>query len=115
MKQKSTLLQNSTAKLWALLIALTVIVLLIISAGSTKAQTPTKNPSHITITEIEARKALRYKADAEFFFQQSMIKDSIISVQDTIIAKQKKRIFGRGLIITGEALIIVIAALKSLK
>lgn len=113
MKQKSTLLQNSTAKLWALLIALTVIVLLIISAGSTNAQTPTK--SHITITEIEARKALRYKQDAEFFFQQSATKDSIVSVQDTIIAKQKKRIFARGMIITGEALIIAIFALKALK
>lgn len=113
MKPKSTLLQSSTAKLWALLIVLAVIVLLIISVGSLKAQTPTKG--HITITELEAKKALRYKADAEFFFQQSVIKDSIISTQDTIIAKQKKRIFGRGMIITGEALIIAIFTLKALK
>lgn len=113
MKPKLTFLKNSTVKIWALLIALTVIVLLIISAGSSRAQTPTKK--HITITELEAKKALRYKADAEFFFQQSTIKDSIISVQDTIIAKQKKRIFGRGMIITGEALIIVIVSLKAFK
>jgi hypothetical protein len=108
-KQKSTLLQNSTAKMWALLIALTAIVLLIISAGNTHAQTPTKR---VTITELEAKKALRYKADAEFFFQQSVTKDSIISTQDTIIKKQKNRIFGRGLIIAGETLIIVLLTLQ---
>jgi hypothetical protein len=47
---------------------------------------------HVTISELTARNALKYKADAEYFYQQSALKDTIIWTQDTIIAKQKKKI-----------------------
>lgn len=47
---------------------------------------------HITISELAGRNALKYKTDAEFFYKQSVKKDTIIMVQDTIIKNQKKKI-----------------------
>ena len=61
------------------------------STANSQNQIPTSR--HITISEIVARKSLQYKIDAEYFYQQSVKKDTIIALQDTIIAKQKKKIF----------------------
>jgi hypothetical protein len=64
-----------------------------ISVGKCYGQTATSKPSHITISELEAKKALKYKADAEYFWAVGVQKDSIISNQSAIIRKQKRRLF----------------------
>lgn len=65
-------------------------------SASSQPQTPTKPNSHITISEIAARNALKYKSDAEFYYRQSAKKDTVIMLQDTVIKKQGKKIFWKG-------------------
>ena len=89
-----------------ILILLAVIAWTLISAGKCYAQTPTKKPNHVTITELEAKKALKYKADAEYCWAVSVEKDSISHHQDTIVKKQKKKLFWRGVAVAAEAAII---------
>ena len=61
--------------------------------GRCYGQTATSKPSHITISELEAKKALKYKVDAEYFWAIGMQKDSIIGNQSAIIKKQKRKLF----------------------
>ncbi|MCP1384434.1 hypothetical protein [Runella salmonicolor] len=48
---------------------------------------------HITISEIVARNALKYKIDAESFYMQSIHKDTIIAAQRSEIVKLKRKMF----------------------
>lgn len=74
------------------LILCLLIAWLIQSSANSQNPTPTKAPGHITITELAARNALKYKSDAEFYYRQSVKKDTIVMVQDTVIKKQEKKI-----------------------
>lgn len=85
--------RNDTMKPLIVLTLLTSTLLVTISVGKCYGQTATSKPSHITISELEAKKALKYKADAEYFWAVGVQKDSIISNQRAIIKKQKRRLF----------------------
>lgn len=80
---------NTNVPRW---IVLVLIVLSVCLSKNLRAQTPTK-PSHVTISELAARNALKYKLDAQYYYNQSVKKDTIIAVQDTIISTQKKKVF----------------------
>ncbi|MBB3842193.1 hypothetical protein FHS57_006224 [Runella defluvii] len=85
---------NSNAPRWIVLVLIVLAVCL--SKNLLRAQTPTKNRaaySHVTISELAARNALRYKLDAEYWYQVAAKKDTIIAAQDTIIKAQKKKVF----------------------
>lgn len=106
MSKKLTLLQSSIVRLSIGLILLALIALVTTLAGKCYAQTPTKDQNTITISEAEARKALKYKADAEYFWAISMQKDSILQNQKIIISKQKKKLFWRRMIIVAETALV---------
>jgi hypothetical protein len=112
MSNKTPILQNSTVRGLIVLILLAVIVLTIISAGKCYSQTPTKR---ITITEIQAKKALQYKADAEYYYLMSATKDTILAQKDTVISKQRKKLFWRGVTVASEAVLIGLITFKALK
>lgn len=91
--KKLTHSRNDTMKPLIVLTLLVSTLLMSISVGRCYGQTATSKPSHLTISELEAKKALKYKADAEYFWAVGMQKDSIIGNQSTIIKKQKRKLF----------------------
>lgn len=84
---------NYDAPRW---IVLVLIVLAVCLSKNLRAQTPTKNRAsdrHVTISELAARNALKYKIDAEYWYQVASKKDTIIAAQDTLIVTQQKKVF----------------------
>lgn len=81
---------NAKTPVLKLILSLTIALVMHLSANS---QNPTPTNRHITISELTARKSLQYKIDADNYYRQSVKKDTIIATQDTIIARQKKKLF----------------------
>ncbi len=92
-----------------------MIVLGMSSNVNSQNPIPTKQIPQVTISELAARNALKYKADAEFFYRQSVHKDTIIVAQDSIIQKQKRKLFWKNVEIWGWRTVLVITAFKILK
>ncbi len=107
----STPLKYNTKKPVPRWIVLVLIALAVCLSKNLRAQTPTK-PNHVTISELAARNALKYKLDAEYWYQISVKKDTIIVAQDTIISTQKKKIFWQKVEVWGWRSLAVISLLK---
>lgn len=99
-------MRNITIKL----ILCTAILCAVISTASSQHLQPTAD----TLSDRQRRECLRYRADAERFFFDSMQKDTIISLNNDIIISKDKKIRNRTILASGLAAAVIRLGIKSL-